>query len=450
MRVRRPIHVVVLTLSIATLATPAAAQVGGGQNEASAAALFQEAMNLFEKKQFDEACPKFLQSYELDRTKPGGLYANAECLAEAGKIASAVARYGEYVRAVDELPPERQAVHNDRKARAKEQITALGPDVPELTISLHSLTHLGTRVTHNGEALTTEQLDKPRVVDPGEHRVTSEAPGAPPVEERFTLQKGEKRRVVLKGFKPSANVSNPVDNAAPNPPKTSESRGFDFSTAGTYAGFGVGAMGLAIGAVAGGIVITKKSAVDNGGCPEDYGDGSRGCTEAGLGDAAAGQALGTVSTIAFGLGIAGAVTGTIFMLTMRDDEAERPFNVWRLGGYGALGAGGAGLVLGAITGAMALGEAGTVDGACKEGSLTGKPVRECDAEAFKAAHSGQALGAVSTGAFIAGGVGLALGAGLLLFEPTPSESVWTDKALFAIGPTSLSLNGMEIGVQGRW
>ncbi|NUQ78564.1 MAG: hypothetical protein HUU21_33975 [Polyangiaceae bacterium] len=448
MRVRRPIHVVVLTLSIATLATPAAAQVGGGQNEASAAALFQEAMNLFEKKQFDETCPKFLQSYELDRTKPGGLYANAECLAEAGKIASAVARYGEYVRAVDELPPERQAVHNDRKARAKEQITALGPDVPELTISLHSLTHLGTRVTHNGEALTTEQLDKPRVVDPGEHRVTSEAPGAPPVEERFTLQKGEKRRVVLKGFKPSANVSNPVDNAAPNPPKTSESRGFDFSTAGTYAGFGVGAMGLVVGTVTGAIAISKKGLFESECSVQN--DVVISCTDNGFMVWGSGQALQTVSIMAFGFGLAGAVTGTVFKLTTGDGEAKQPFNVWRLGGYGALGAGGAGLVLGAITGAMALGKRGTVYEGCGYGTRAGVPVRECDEEAFKAAHSGQAFGAVSTGAFIAGGVGLALGAGLLLFEPTPSESVWTDKNLFAIGPTSLSLNGMEIGVQGRW
>lgn len=422
MRVRRSIQAVVLTLSIATLATPAAAQVGGGQNAAGAAALFQEAMNLFEKKQFDEACPKFLQSYELDRTKPGGLYANAECLAAAGKIASAVARYGEYVRVVDALPPERRAVHNDRKARAKAQIKALAPEVSELTISLHSLTPLGTRVTHNGEALTTEQLDKPRVVDPGEHRVTSEAPGSPPVEERFTLQKGEKRRYVIKGSKPSANVSNPVDNAAPNPPKTSESRGFDFSTAGTYAGFGVGAMGLVLGAVTGALTISKKISYDSEG-PDDR-DLWQEEKDFYLGS---GRALLTVSMIAFGLGIAGAVTGTVFKLTIGDSEAKQPFNPWRAGGYGALGIGGAGLVLGTVTGAMALGKA----------------------EAFNE-HGEQALRDVSTGAFIAGGVGLALGAGLLLFEPKPRESVWTDKDLFAIGPTSLSLHGMEIGVQGRW
>jgi hypothetical protein len=450
MRVRRLIHLVLMTLPIAALAAPAAAQVGGAQNEAGAAVLFEEAKKLLEQKNYDAACQKFLQSYELDRTKPGGLYAHAECLAEAGKVASAVARYREYVRVVDELPPDRRAKHEDRKDRAKEQMTALASDVPELTLVLHSQAPPGTRVTLDGEAIGAEQLDKPRAVDPGEHRVTSEVLGEPPLEERFTLQKGEKRRVVVKVPQPAAKVLKPVNSAPPSPPKTIEGQGTDLSRAGAFAGFGVGAMGLVVGAVTGAIVISKKGAVDNGGCPEDYGDGTRGCTEAGLADAASGQALGTVSTIAFGLGLAGAVTGTIFKLTTGDDASsgERPFSVWRASGYGALGVGGAGLVLGAITGAMALGNAGTVE-SCNDGSRGGIAVRECSEEAFNAGHGGQALGAVSTGAFIAGAVGLAAGAGLLLLEPSEPERA-ASRRWVALGPTSLSLERMELGVQGRW
>jgi hypothetical protein len=106
-------------------------------------------------------------------------------------------------------------------------------------------------------------------------------------------------------------------------------------------------------------------------------------------------------------------------------------------------------VLGAITGAMALGKAGTVDENCNDGSRGGMAVRECSEDAFNAGHSGKALGAVSTGAFIAGAVGLAAGAGLLLLEPSESKRGALIRE-FPIWSTSLSLEGVEIGVQGRW
>ncbi|MCK6586775.1 MAG: hypothetical protein L6Q76_04225 [Polyangiaceae bacterium] len=453
MRVRRSVYAVLLTLPMTALAAPAAAQVRGSSGATAAADLFKEAMSLLEKKRYDEACPKFLQSYELDRTKPGGLYAYAECLAEAGKIASAAARYEAYIRAVDELPADRQAVHADRKIRAKEQITALAPDMPELTIVLHSYALPGTRITHNGEVISAEQLEKPRVVDPGEHRVTIEVPGAPPVEERLTLNKGEKRRFVAKSPQPPAEEPKPTASP-PTPTETSgKNKGFDFSTAGTYAGFGVGAMGLVVGAVTGAMFISKKNSVEDGVCSKVLNaNGERECTEHGLIAVGSGHALGTVSTIAFGLGLVGAATGTIFMLTAGDDDAslgKQPFSVWRAGGHGALGIGGAGLVLGAITGVMTFDEVGTVNEGCSKRSNGDITVRECGHQAFMAGHGGRAFGAVSTAAFITGAVGLAAGAGLLLLEPSDPERT-ASRRWFAVGPTSLSLNGMEIGVQGRW
>jgi hypothetical protein len=441
MRERRLIHVVLLTLPIAALAVPAAAQVGGGPNEAGAAALFEEAKKLLEKKQYSEACPKFLQSYEFDRTKPGALYAHAECLVEAGKIGSAVSRYEEYVRVVDELPPGRRAKHYDRKARAKAQMTALEPDVPELTIVVPSSAPPGTRVVHNGEALGPELLNRSRRIDPGEHLVMTEVPGEPPVEERLTLRKGEKRTVMI-------NVRRVV---APPTPPVREGGPSDALRAGAYAGFGVGAMGLVVGAVTGAIVFSTKDTVDAE-CSELYSDGTRGCTEDELADVASGRALGTVSIIAFGVGLAGAAAGTVMTLARGNEEAtpgSRPYSLWRAGGYGALGAGGAGLVLGAITGVMVLGRKGAVDEGC-DGPRGIEFARECNTtEAFQAGKGAQALGTLSTVAFGVGAVGLAAGAGLLFLEPSEPERT-AARRWVAIGPTSLSLDRMEIGVQGRW
>jgi hypothetical protein len=449
MRVRRLIHVVLLTFPIVTLATQAAAQVQEGQNAAGAAALFEEAKKLLENKQYVEACPKFLQSYELDQTKPGALYAHAECLAEAGKIAGAVASYGNYIQIVDGLPPDRRAKHDDRKARAKEQMAALAPDVPELTIVLPSSAPPGTRVVYNGEALAPELLNKPRPVDPGEHRVTGEAPGEPPFEESFALRKGEKRTVTINVRRTPPPAPTSVRAPPPPPAKPNGGQGSDFGRAGAYVGFGVGAVGLVFGAVTGAIVISRKGTVDNE-CPEDYGGGKRGCNEVGLTAAASGQALGMVSSMAFGLGLAGAAAGTIFRLTLVDNEGDRPFSSWRAGGYGLIGAGGAGLVLGAITGAMVLGRNGDIDMGCED-ARAGESFRECYGDnAFKAAKGAQSLGAVSTAAFTAGAVGLAAGAGLLLLEPSATEPSTASRRWIAIRPTSLSLDRMEVGVEGRW
>jgi len=238
---------------------------------------------------------------------------------------------------------------------------------------------------------------------------------------------------------------------APPTPPVREGGPSDALRAGAYAGFGVGAMGLVVGAVTGAIVLSTKDAVDVE-CSELYSDGTRGCTEDGLAGVASGRALGTVSTIAFGVGLAGVAAGTVMTLAQGGDEASpgnRPFSVWQAGGYGAIGAGGAGLVLGAITGVMVLGRKGAVDEGCIDGSRDGEFARECNDEAFQAGKSAQALGTLSTVAFGVGAVGLAAGAGLLLLEPSEPERK-AARRWVAIGPTSLSLERMEIGVQGRW
>src|SRR5688572_11567771 len=94
MALLRCVRALILVLPVMATAAPAWAQVTAQSNEAKAVELFEEAITLLGQKQYEAACPKFLQSYELDRAKPGSLYALAECYAEAGKVASAVGRYG--------------------------------------------------------------------------------------------------------------------------------------------------------------------------------------------------------------------------------------------------------------------------------------------------------------------------------------------------------------------
>lgn len=74
-------------------------------------------------------------------------------------------------------------------------------------------------------------------------------------------------------------------------------------------------------------------------------------------------------------------------------------------GYGALGVGAAGLVVGAVTGVMAMGDAATVKDRCDASN-------QCDATGVSAAERGRVLSVVSPVAFVAaaafGGLGLYL------------------------------------------
>ena len=59
--------------------------------------LFEDGVRLMKAGQFDEACPKIAESQRLE-PRPGTLFTLAECLANDGKIATALARYEEYLR----------------------------------------------------------------------------------------------------------------------------------------------------------------------------------------------------------------------------------------------------------------------------------------------------------------------------------------------------------------
>lgn len=99
--------------------------------------------------------------------------------------------------------------------------------------------------------------------------------------------------------------------------------------------------------------------------------------------------------------------------------------------YVAFGVGAAGLVVGGVTGVMALGKKSDLDAAC--------PAGRCPASAQGDVDSYSTLGTVSTIGFIAGGVGAAAGAVLWLTAPKASSSqagVWP-----VLGPTGVGAVG---------
>jgi hypothetical protein len=107
--------------------------------------------------------------------------------------------------------------------------------------------------------------------------------------------------------------------------------------------------------------------------------------------------------------------------------------------YGVGGLGAAGLLVGSITGALVLGEKGTIEDNCVD--------TRCNATGKKAADRAQSLGLASTIGFGVGIAGLATAAVLLLTEPTgrSGSSARSFTPLVAQRP-----GGVVIGLERAW
>ena len=303
----------------ASLATLLLAASAAAEDTATAGALFEKGVADMEAKQFASACPALEESQRID-PRPGTLFTLAECLAQWGKVASAVARYQEYVDLVPLLSPQQQARHRDRVARARAELAKIKPTVPTLTLVLPASAPAGSTVTRNGETLGNAALGLPLPVDPGGYEIVTRAPGVSERRANVTLELGDAKRLDLEMGAPlSAPSAQPEplppvppaavqgEQKAPAEPPREPSTGSGRRTAAYVAG-GIGIAGIAVGSVTGILVLGKKQTVSDNCLDHD-------CNATGYAAATSGQSLGLVSTIGFGVGIAGLVVGGVLLLT---------------------------------------------------------------------------------------------------------------------------------------
>ena len=300
------------------------------QDTATAGALFEKGVADLEAKRFESACPVIQESHRID-PRPGTLFTLAECLAQWGKVASAVARYQDYVDLVPLLLPDQQVRHRSRLATARARLKQLRPTVPTLALVLPPNAPPGTTVTRNGEALGGAALGLALPVDPGSYTIVTRAPGAADQTVNVTLQLGEAKRLELElgapAREPAASavpVAPPAPEAPPPPPPStgsarepapppepaSKPEHAGRRTA-AYVAAGVGVAGVAVGVVTGILVLGKKSVVSDN-CPNGA------CNDEGWSALQSGKRFGLASTIAFGVGVAGLVLGGVLLFTGSD------------------------------------------------------------------------------------------------------------------------------------
>jgi hypothetical protein len=279
----------------------------------AAEALFDLGVKELNAGHYDKACPAIAESLRLD-PRPGTLFTLAECEAKLGRIATAMTHYRDYLALYAKMAPEQQETHKKRAGIARTQQEALGPAVPELSISLAGDAPAGTVVRRDGAVVPEAALGVAIPIDPGEHVVTTEAPGRPQGEVRVTVERGEKKALTVEvkaapRAEPPPPAAQPLAPAAPPPASAGPGR----QRVAAYVVGGVGLAAITVGAVTGGITLSKKATID-----QDCGVGGvpTACkTEAGASAGESAKTTGLVSTIGFGVGLAGLATAAVLWAT---------------------------------------------------------------------------------------------------------------------------------------
>ncbi len=299
---RFPLLILAPAALVFVFASPVTAQ------ESPSETLFNQGLEEMQAGRYDKGCPALAESQRLD-PRPGTLFTLAECEAKRGRIATAIARYDEYLLLFASMSADKQAKQYGRDKIAAEQKAALMPELPQLTLTLAPSAPRGTVVKRDGLVVAEAALGVALPVDPGEHVISLEPPGGPVTEERLTIAKGEKKQMMLEPkLGPSASEgpqpNGPSVPVSPTPDAGMSSRKVAMFTAG-----GVGAAGLAVGLIAGAVTLGKAGQIKDK-CPAGSCE-----TPADLDLASSAQTSGLVSSIGFGVGIVGLGAAAILYFT---------------------------------------------------------------------------------------------------------------------------------------
>ena len=269
--------------------------------EAAADALFDSARAAMAKADFDRACEQFRASDKLDPA-PGTELNLADCEEKRGRLASAWVQF----RSVE----EKLSPNDERVAVAHGRAEALRARVPKLTLTLAPTAPRGSTVRDGNVELGSAAFGIALPLDPGAHQLLVSAPGFATRAFEIQLAEGEARTLVVTPGAATGAVSPAV--SAPAEPHASHDAASAGSPGRRTLGFvlgGVGVAGLSLGTVAGLMVLSKKSAVDDG-CHPD-----KSCTNAGLDAARSAHDLQIVANVSWVVGAAALGAGAYFLLT---------------------------------------------------------------------------------------------------------------------------------------
>jgi hypothetical protein len=319
-----------LGLAAILVVVPARAGEVTAQDRVLAESLFREAKALLDQGKVAEACEKLAASQRLE-PKPGTALNLAVCHEKLGKTATAWADY------MDAASLAASAGQKDREDFARGRVAALESQLSRIVIRVEETP--GVEVRLDGRPFLKAAWGMATPVDPGEHVIEASAPGYAPFTRRVSVEPGPSTQEipVPKLSPPSAEAppAKPADQPAPatkpapppskspqpSPPPDVPSRAGSGQAIAAYIAGGVGLVGIGVGTYFGLRTFSKRDE-GNTHCMGVY------CTAEGLALHADAQRSATISTIGFGVGIAGIGAGVALWLTAGKAAPRRSGRAW--------------------------------------------------------------------------------------------------------------------------
>ena len=310
-------------LLLPSLTPSLAAAAPSASDRAAAEVLFDEAIKLLEAGDASAACPKLEESQRLD-PGVGTLLYLADCYRAQGRTASAWATFREASYAAE------AAGQADRMAIANAEADKLKPSLSYVTLVVADRDATSLEVQRDGEAVNRALWGSPIPVDPGEHRFAAAAPGKTTWSKTVVVPKGPGTLTVEVPTLEAAPTQAAPATATAAPPPAHETAPAPTASSGSsqatwgWVAVGVGGAGIVVGSVFGVLASQDNQAADDECRPDD----ATRCNQKGvdLADSAASKA--TVSTVAFGVGLAAATTGVVLLLTAPSNDTAGAKKLW--------------------------------------------------------------------------------------------------------------------------
>jgi len=295
---------VVATSLLGTLLHSTPSFAGEAEDKDRARELIRVALDNLEKSDFETALASAEEAEALYHA-PIHLEVVGRALEGLERLAEAADLYERL--ATEPLPATAHKVFLEAQETARKRLRELGAKVPSVLLRIRG-TSEDVQVWVDDRELDYAK-GVARRVDSGERRLRVEAPGVEPYEK--TLNLPAKGGVVVVEVNLGASGSEGTQEDPPG-----GDGGGEGSLVPAYVAFGVGAIGLGVGAITGIMSLGKASDLEES-CPEKQ------CTAADQADFDSATTLGTISTIGFVVGAVGAAAGAVlFVVRPGGGEAE--------------------------------------------------------------------------------------------------------------------------------
>lgn len=291
-----------------------------------AQALFDQGLTDMKAGRYKVGCLLIKRSLEID-PRAGTAFTLAECYAKAGRYASAVEMYDDYLSRYEGMTDAQKEQQKARAELSKSERSRLLTLVAWVTVKLPPSAPAGVVVTRDDESFPSSLLGAATAMDPGSHQFTTRAPDGPLIEQRVDVASGERKEMILEVRSPDgAELEGPPPASGEEPrPREAPDRVAHHTSPWVYVAGGVGAAGFVTAAIAGGLLLQKRSTI-NSECQKDQPnpDGSIPCSPAGK-DAAdlAKGTLAPITEVGLAVGAAGTIATVLLLVFDKPKNSSR-------------------------------------------------------------------------------------------------------------------------------